>query len=103
MIAKSLSTLALPAAQDRGLAGVWLTPLCDTPEIRDAVITAPALLVGGTADPTWDSQVAAALDGAEVLEIPGADHSLQVPGGPDASLDVLRQVTARVGEFAAGL
>ncbi len=103
VIAKSLSTLALPAAQERGLAGVWLTPLCDAPEIRDAVIAAPALLAGGTADPVWDSDVAAGLAGAEVLEVPGADHSLQLPGDPAASLDVLRAVMERVGEFAARL
>jgi hypothetical protein len=34
-----------------------------------------------------------------VLELEGLDHSLQVPGDPLASLDVLRRVTERIGEF----
>jgi hypothetical protein len=34
-----------------------------------------------------------------VLEFDGLDHSLEVDGDPLASLDVLRQVTERIGAF----
>ncbi len=105
VVAKSLSTLALPAAHQRRLAGIWLTPLLQAPEIREtlAAPAAPTLIVGGTADPSWDAAFVSGLSGVEVFEIPDVDHSLQYPGDPARSLDVLRTVTHRVGEFAAGL
>jgi hypothetical protein len=34
-----------------------------------------------------------------VRKLEGLDHALQVPGEPRASLDVLRRVTERIGEF----
>jgi hypothetical protein len=37
----------------------------------------------------------------EVLEVPGADHSLQVAGDLDASLDALRRLVAAVSAVAA--
>ena len=37
--------------------------------------TAPALLVGGTADPSWDGALARELSD-DVLELDGADHGL---------------------------
>jgi hypothetical protein len=59
------------------------------------VATAPALLIGSPADPTWGE--GAAPDGPEILELEGLDHSLQIEGDPMASLDVLRRVTERIG------
>lgn len=104
VIGKSLGSAAAPLVAERGLAAVWLTPLLIRPEVVSALAnsTAPALLVGSAADPTWANGEQPEGDGIEVLEFEGLDHSLQVDGDPPASLDVLRQVTGRIGEFLAG-
>lgn len=108
VVGKSLGTLALPEAVSRGIPGAWLTPLLVSdavPEVREAVSGlgssgVPALLVGGTADPLWDGAVARA-SGATVLEIDGADHTLEVPAGWRQNLQILGQVTEAVDELAA--
>jgi hypothetical protein len=99
VIGKSLASAAAPLAAERGLPAVWLTPLLNRPEVASALsaATAPALLVGSPADPTWGDGTVP--EGPEVLELEGLDHSLQVEGDPMASLDVLRRVTERIGEF----
>jgi hypothetical protein len=67
-------------------------------DVRRAAARAAAstLLIGGTADPYWDGAAAAAT-GAGVLEIPGADHSLERPGDLAGTLDVLSTVLGRIG------
>ena len=97
VIGKSLGSVAATLVSG---PAVWLTPLLNQPEVAGAIAsaTAPTLLVGSTADPTWaegapDSEV------VEVLELEGLDHSLQVTGDPTASVAVLGDVTARVGAF----
>jgi hypothetical protein len=101
VIGKSLGSAAAPLAAERGLRAVWLTPLLVRPDVVAALASssAPALLVGSAADPTWSDGRQPGGDAIEVLEFEGLDHSLQVDGDPLASLDVLRQVTERVGEF----
>jgi hypothetical protein len=99
VIGKSLASAAAPLVAERGLPAVWLTPLLSRPEVVSALEAAavPALLVGSPADPTWGDGTVP--EGPELLELPGLDHSLQVDGDPMASLDVLRRVTERIGEF----
>jgi hypothetical protein len=84
---------------------IWLTPLLDTAAIADALSTtrSPTLLVGSTSDPTWADGAVPDNPALEVLELSGLDHSLQAEGDPARSLDVLREVTARVSSFYAGL
>jgi hypothetical protein len=98
VLGKSLGSAAAPLVSG---PAVWLTPLLDRPEIADAInsATAPTLLVGSRADPTWADGPAPGSSAVEVLELEGLDHSLQVSRDPFASLDVLRDVTARVGAF----
>jgi hypothetical protein len=105
VIGKSLGSAAAPLVAERALPAVWLTPLLIRPEVVAALdgSTAPALLVGSTADPTWANGEQPEGDGIEVLEFEGLDHSLQVEGDPLASLDVLRQVTERIRAFLDGL
>jgi hypothetical protein len=85
VIAKSLTSLASAIAAREGLAAVWLTPLIAAGhELTSTVVaglqasSAPRLLVGGTADPSWDGTVARSFTNAEVLELDGADHGLEV-------------------------
>ena len=111
VVGKSLGTLALPLAVELRLPGVWLTPLISekgTAEVRRAAAglatdgAPPALLVGGTADELWDGEVAMA-SGAEVVEVPQADHSMETPGDWRRSIEILGQVTAAVELFARSL
>jgi hypothetical protein len=97
VVGKSVGSLALPAAAERGLPGIWLTPLLGIEDVRRAAARAAGttLLIGGTADPYWDGGAAAAT-GAEVLEVPGADHSLELPGDLEGTLSVLSTVLTRM-------
>jgi hypothetical protein len=101
VIGKSLGSAAAGVVAERGLAAVWLTPLLMRPNVVAALRSshAPALLVGSAADETWANGEQPGGDAVEVLEFEGLDHSLQVDGDPLASLDVLRQVTERIGAF----
>ena len=111
VVGKSLGTLVLPLAVELGLPGIWLTPLIsesDVPEVRKAALRladdgAPrALLVGGTADSLWDGKVAAASE-AEVVEVPGANHSMEIPGDWHRSLEIIGEVTSAVERFVSSL
>jgi hypothetical protein len=86
---------------DRGLAAVWFTPLLLTDEPTVAALrraTFPCLLVGGTADPFWNGQIARSL-AAEVVEIESADHAMVVPGRLADSAAALGQVITGVEDF----
>jgi len=98
VVGKSLGTIA--ATIHRGPA-VWLTPLLDRPNIVAALqaTSAPTLLVGSPADPSWGDGEVPDNPALEVLELPGLDHSLQVSGDVSASLDALRTVTQRLSSF----
>ena len=102
VIGKSLGSSA--ASLVSGPA-VWITPLLDRDQVAAAIgsATAPTLLVGSPADPTWGDGRVPDNPALEVLELEGLDHSLQVSGEPLASLDVLRRVTERVHAFLGAL
>ncbi|HEY1180433.1 MAG TPA: hypothetical protein VGF17_30115 [Phytomonospora sp.] len=104
LLAKSLGTLAMSTAAERGVSGVWLTPLVagDGP-FQDHVranlpgLLGPQLHVGGTGDRSWDR---ARIPGRHtVMEIPGADHALHLPADVLGTLDAARSVTERVMSF----
>ena len=103
MIGKSLASLLAGTIGDRDLAAVWLTPLLTERSVVEALADThrPTLLAGGSADAVWRADVIPANPAIEVLEIPGADHAVQVRGNPYASLDALRRITDAVGELAA--
>jgi hypothetical protein len=98
VVGKSLGSAAAPMVSG---PAVWLTPLLDRQAIAGAInsATTPTLLVGSRADPTWADGPAPGNAALEVLELDDLDHSLQVSRDPLASLDVLRDVTARVAAF----
>ncbi len=104
LVAKSLTTRAAALAAERSLPAVWLTPLLDDEESVDGLRrrTAPALLVGGTADPTWDGALARTLS-EDVLELPEADHAFGGPTGIASLLGNFALITHAVDEFAAAL
>jgi len=100
LIGKSLGTHAATLAAERDLPAVWLTPLLSHPPLRAALsrATAPFLLIGGTADPVWDGDLARQVT-PHVFEVPGADHGLYVPGPVTATIAVLAQVVDATAEF----
>ncbi|MFJ9695453.1 alpha/beta hydrolase [Kitasatospora sp. NPDC101183] len=103
LLGKSLGSLACGLAAERGLPAAWLTPLLTVDRVVGSLraAEAPTLLVGGTADRLWNGE-AAASTGHEVLEIPDADHSLELPD-PLASVAVLHQVLTRLNTHLATL
>ena len=107
LVAKSITSRAAPLAARLGLPAVWLTPLIGEASASAATAvlgglaaaTAPFLLIGGSADPSWDGARARSFGRGEVLEIADADHALQVPGDMSRSIDALRSVSTAVAEF----
>jgi hypothetical protein len=100
LIGKSLGTYAAALAADRAVPAVWLTPVLTSAWVVDALrrSTAPYLLVGGDADQLWDSALARELS-PHVLEVPGADHGMYVPGPLAESTAVLGEVVTAVERF----
>ena len=98
VVGKSLGSVAATVFEG---PAVWLTPLLTRPDIAGALAAAasPALLVGSPDDPSWGEGELPDNPLLEVFELPGLDHSLQISGDPFSSLDVLRDVTRRVGAF----
>jgi pimeloyl-ACP methyl ester carboxylesterase len=104
VIGKSLGSLLLPYTVEHALPAIWLTPLLTVSDIADAArqFTAPTLLVGGTADEMWDSQVAHD-SGQPVLELPGGDHALLLDGDVGGSVAFLGELVTARRSFVDGL
>ncbi len=101
LVGKSLGSYAAALAVDRGLPGIWHTPLLSDPHCVAALrrASAPYLLTGGTADALWDGDLARRLT-PHVVEIPGADHGLIVTGEPLArSAAALGRVVTAIEGF----
>ena len=66
----------------------------------DAIAAAehPPLLIGGDADRLWDGATARRIS-PHVLEIPGADHALHVPGPVSATTAVAGRVADAIESF----
>jgi hypothetical protein len=101
MIGKSLGSAAAPLATKRALPAIWLTPLLTRPEVIAALgaTDMPTLVIGSPADQTWGNGELPENEALEVMELDGLDHSLQIEGDPLGSIDVLRDVTARISDF----
>lgn len=104
VIAKSLGTHAAGLAAERQLPAIWLTPLLYDDVIAAAIARnpAPALLVGGTRDPSWNP-TAAAGTGKAVVTIDDADHGLRPMGPLRAYTDALGTVGTAMEEFLSAL
>jgi hypothetical protein len=107
LVGKSLATYAAPLAAERGYEAVWLTPLLQIPSLVDAIAAnpAPQLLVGGTADESWDATVARGLAarGCDVLEVPGADHGMLAAGDVVRSAETHVEIVRAMDAFCSRL
>ena len=102
VIGKSLASLLAGEISDRDLPAVWLTPLPHEPSVIAGLARArrPALLVGGSADPSWRPDAVPSEREFRLVELSGADHALEVPGDPVVSLRALGQMTDAIMRFA---
>lgn len=108
LIGKSLGTRAMTHLLAQGIErevwNVWLTPLINAPEVREAIEAHPgrSFVAIGTADFAYD---AAYLDRlresgkAEVVTVAGADHGLDIEGDIAGSIRALGEVIARLDAF----
>ncbi|MCC7021208.1 MAG: hypothetical protein IT338_00185 [Thermomicrobiales bacterium] len=110
LIGKSLGTAAMghlltmddqPAALRRA---VWLTPLLGNDRLREqiGVFDGPSLFVIGTADPHYDRgwlQAVQEATGGESVVIEDADHGMDIPGDPVASVRALEQIVSAFERF----
>lgn len=96
VIGKSLGTCAAARAAQCGYNAIWLTPLLHLPVFINGMAAHPGrqLLVGGSADPTWNLDVARSIT-SDVLEIEGANHAMFVDDAvrtAELHVDVTRAV-----------
>ncbi len=105
VIGKSLASFLAGLVGDRDLPAIWLTPALDHQAVVEGLARArqPTLLVGGTADSMWVRSAVPDNPALEVLELPGVDHALQVPGDIAASLDALKRMAEAVERVAAAI
>ncbi|MFF3636893.1 alpha/beta hydrolase [Streptomyces sp. NPDC002250] len=104
VVGKSLGSLACGITADRNIPAAWLTPVLTVDHVAAALrrATEPTLLIGGGADKLWDSRIAASLH-HDVLEVPSADHGLELADDAAGSVEVLRQVVSRLDRFIGSL
>lgn len=104
LVGKSMGASAAATAADRNLPGIWLTPVLLDPDLVHDLRrhTAPFLLVGGTADRAWDSDLARSF-GQPVHEAPEANHGLEIAGDPVRSVEILRDATIAMDAFVREL
>lgn len=109
LVGKSIGTLAMSVLllnqpELRAHVTVWLTPLFRLPLVEQATqqLSRPALFVGGTGDATFDAERLDHLETviqAEKLVYEDADHSLEVSGNLDRSLQILQELVAGLSDF----
>ena len=109
LVGKSLGTLVLahlalnePVLKDAKY--VWLTPLVRNAYLQPAVEQArPAsLFIQGSGDPHYEAAGLARLEsasGGQVLLVPEANHSLEIPGDLPASLQAVQQALQAISAF----
>jgi hypothetical protein len=106
VVGKSLGTYAARLAAERAYPAIWLTPVLTLAEVVDRIRANPSrqLVVGGTADQLWDSDVAASLaaSGCDVLQLDGIGHGLIDPSDAVRSAEVLVEITRAMARFVAG-
>lgn len=108
LIGKSLGTRAMAHVLSEGITydlwNVWLTPVINVAEVREHIERYPGktFVVIGTDDFAWDEHYLDRLEvsgDAEVILVDGADHSLDISGDIEGSIQAVGQVMSRLDEF----
>jgi predicted alpha/beta-hydrolase family hydrolase len=109
LIGKLLGTLAmghlltLPDPHPT-VGAVWLTPLLTQERLRQQIqqYGGPSLFVIGTADPHFDPVLLEKMQVAtigEAVVVKNADHGMDIPGDPIASIRAVERVVETLGRF----
>src|SRR5215204_3203435 len=111
LIGKSLGTLAMGhlltmANPPPNVGAVWLTPLLAEERLRQQIqqYRGPSLFVIGTADPHFEPVVLEKMQVAttgEAVIVTNADHGLDIPGDPIASVRAVERVVEALSQFLA--
>jgi predicted alpha/beta-hydrolase family hydrolase len=109
LIGKSLGTLAMGhlltmADPPPNVGAVWLTPLLAEERLRQQISQygGPSLFVIGTADPHFDPVVLEKMQVAtigEAVVVRNADHGMDIPGDPIASVRAVERVVEALNLF----
>jgi predicted alpha/beta-hydrolase family hydrolase len=109
LIGKSLGTLAMGhlltmADPPPNVGAVWLTPLLAEERLRQQISQygGPSLFVIGTADPHFDPVVLEKMQVAtigEAVVVRNADHGMDIPGDPIASVRAVERVAEALSRF----
>jgi predicted alpha/beta-hydrolase family hydrolase len=109
LIGKSLRTLAMGhlltmADPPPNVGAVWLTPLLAEERLRQQISQygGPSLFVIGTADPHFDPVVLEKMQVAtigEAVVVRNADHGMDIPGDPIASVRAVERVVEALSRF----
>ena len=109
LIGKSLGTLAMGhlltmADPPPNVGAVWLTPLLAEERLRQQISQygGPSLFVIGTADPHFDPVVLEKMQVAtigEAVVVRNADHGMDIPGNPIASVRAVERVVEALSRF----
>ena len=109
LIGKSLGTLAMgqlltTADPPPNVAAVWLTPMLAEERLRQQILQygGPSLFVIGTADPHFEPVVLEKMQAATIGEaviVKNADHGMDIPGDPIASVRAVERVVEALGRF----
>jgi predicted alpha/beta-hydrolase family hydrolase len=109
LIGKSLGTLAMghlltTAGPPPNVGAVWLTPTLAEERLRQQIrqYGGPSLFVIGTADPHFDPVVLERMQVAtigEAVVVRNADHGMDIPGDPIASVRAVERVVEALGRF----
>ncbi|AFR30491.1 hypothetical protein ARUE_c36110 [Arthrobacter sp. Rue61a] len=104
VVAKSFSTFCIPWAEETLIPGIWLTPLLTDERVRSTIgaTSKDDLFVGGSQDKLWDGGRKSESAGT-FFEVPGADHSLQIPEDWRASQQAQADVFERIEKFISEL
>ena len=111
LLGKSLGTLAMghlltTADPPPNVGAVWLTPLLAEERLRQQIrqYAGPSLFVIGTADSHFDPVVLEEMQVAtigEAVVVRNADHGMDIPGDPIASVRAVERVVEALGRFLA--
>jgi predicted alpha/beta-hydrolase family hydrolase len=111
LIGKSLGTLAMghlltTPDPPPTVGAVWLTPMLGEERLRRQITQygGPSLFVIGTADPHFDPVVLETMQVAtigEAVVVRNADHGMDIPGDPIASVRAVERVVEALTRFLA--
>jgi predicted alpha/beta-hydrolase family hydrolase len=111
LIGKSLGTMAMGymltmADPHPNVGAVWLTPLLGEERLRQQIqqYGGPSLFVIGTADPHFEPVVLEKMQVAtigEAVVVRNADHGMDIPGDPIASVRAVERVVEALSRFLA--